>query len=78
MWVLPYCAQCSRVMYVITIKTRSADFIKSVTDSIDMAIAFPWMTIDKEKQTVTFDRIPEREELDPEFKEQLVIEYYSK
>ena len=27
---------------------------------------------------VTFDRIPEREELDPELKEQLVIEYYSK
>ena len=63
---------------VITIKSKSSDYIKSVTDSIDMAIAFAWMTIDKEKQTITFDRIPEREELDPEFKEQLVIEYYSK
>lgn len=63
---------------VVTVKTRSSNFIKTVTDSIDMAIAPAWMTIDKEKQTISFDRIPEREELDPEFKEQLVIEYYSK
>ena len=27
---------------------------------------------------ITFDRVPEREELDSELKEQLVIEYYSK
>ena len=33
---------------------------------------------DKDALKVTFDRVPEREELDPEFKEQLVIEYYSK
>ena len=32
----------------------------------------------KEALKITFDRIPEREELDPEIKEQLVIEYYSK
>ncbi len=63
---------------VITVKTKSNNFIKSVTDSIDMAIAPVWMTIDKEKQNISFDRIPEREEMDPEFKEQLVIEYYSK
>lgn len=55
---------------VVTVKTRSSNFIKTVTDSIDMAIAPAWMTIDKEKQTISFDRIPEREELDPEFKEQ--------
>ena len=43
-----------------------------------MAINSPWMTVDKNEQKITYDRIPEREELDPEFKEQLVIEYYSK
>ena len=63
---------------VITFKANSADFVKSVVSSIDMAIAPAWMTIDKEAFKVTFDRIPEREELDPELKEQLVIEYYSK
>ncbi len=63
---------------VITFKAGSADFIKSVSDSIDLALAPAWMTIDKDASKVTFDRIPEREELDPELKEQLVIEYYSK
>ena len=63
---------------VITFKAGSTDFIKSVLGSIDMAIAPVWMTIDKDALKVTFDRIPEREELDPELKEQLVIEYYSK
>lgn len=63
---------------VITFKAGSSDFIKSILASIDMAIAPVWMTIDKDALKVTFDRIPEREELDPELKEQLVIEYYSK
>lgn len=63
---------------VITIKPKSADFLKSVTELIDMSCAPAWMTIDKAGLKITFDRIPEREELDPEIKEQLVIEYYSK
>ncbi len=63
---------------VITFKSSSGEFVKSVKDSIDLALAPAWITIDKDNMKVTFDRIPEREELDPELKEQLVIEYYSK
>lgn len=63
---------------VITFKSSSSEFVKNVTESIDLALAPAWITIDKEAMKVTFDRIPEREELDPELKEQLVIEYYSK
>ena len=63
---------------VITIKSRSESFLKTVNEMIDMACAPAWMTIDKDALKITFDRIPEREELDPDFKEQLVIEYYSK
>ena len=63
---------------VITVKQRSAEFVKNVSEMINMAINPAWITIDKAAQKITFDRIPEREELDPEFKEQLVIEYYSK
>ena len=63
---------------VVTIKSKSSAFLKGVTEMIDMACAPAWMTIDKEALKITFDRIPEREELDPDFKEQLVIEYYSK
>ncbi len=63
---------------VITIRTKSVEFLKSVTGLIDMPCAPAWMTIDKDALKIVFDRIPEREELDPDFKEQLVIEYYSK
>ncbi len=62
----------------ITFKAGSNDFVKNVLASIDMAIAPVWMTVDKDALKIKFDRIPEREELDPELKEQLVIEYYSK
>lgn len=63
---------------VITVRAKSVDFVKSVIEMIDLACAPAWMTIDKAALKVTFDRVPEREELDPEIKEQLVIEYYSK
>ena len=63
---------------VITFRASSVNFIKSVAESIDLALAPAWMTIDKDALKITFDRIPEREEIDPELKEQLVIEYYSK
>ena len=64
---------------VITVKSKSVDFVKKqVIEMIDMPCAPAWLTIDKDALKVTFDRIPERSELDSEFKEQLVIEYYSK
>ena len=63
---------------VITVKSRSESFLKTVNEMIDMSCAPAWMTIDKDALKITFDRVPEREELDPDFKEQLVIEYYSK
>lgn len=63
---------------VITVKTKSSKYVQSVMEMIDLACAPAWMTIDKSAFKITFDRIPEREELDPEIKEQLVIEYYSK
>ena len=61
----------------ITVRAKSADFVKTVMEPLDVA-APQWMTVDANAQKIVFDRIPEREELDPEFKEQLVIEYYSK
>ena len=63
---------------VVTFKANSNEFVKTVLSSIDLALAPAWITIDKDALKLTFDRIPEREELDPELKEQLVIEYYSK
>jgi len=63
---------------VITIKARSADYLKLIFSMIDLSCAPAWLTVDHENLKITFERVPEREELDPEIKEQLVIEYYSK
>lgn len=63
---------------VVTVKAKSSDYIKTVQDSIDLALNYAWLTVDAEKQKVVFERIPQREEMDLNFKEQLVIEYYSK
>ncbi len=63
---------------VIEIKSKSADYLKSVMAMIDLSCAPNWITVDKDALKITFDRLPNRDELDPDFKEQLVIEYYSK
>ncbi|MBE7707256.1 MAG: 30S ribosomal protein S4 [Cyanobacteria bacterium SIG27] len=63
---------------VVTVRENSKQFVKSVIEQIDLALSYAWLTVDSNALSITFDRIPQREELDPEFKEQLVIEYYSK
>ena len=63
---------------VVTIKESSKNYIKTVKESIDMALNYAWLTVDYNNLQITFDRVPNRDEMDPEFKEQLVIEYYSK
>ncbi len=62
----------------VTVKTNSQNYIKNVQETIDLALSFAWLNVDKAAQKIVFDRVPQREEMDPEFKEQLVIEYYSK
>ena len=63
---------------VVTVRENSKTFVKNVMEQIDLALSYAWLTVDRNALSITFDRIPQREELDPEFKEQLVIEYYSK
>ena len=63
---------------VVTIKESSKNYIKTVKESIDMTLNYAWLTVDYNNLQITFDRVPNRDEMDPEFKEQLVIEYYSK
>jgi len=63
---------------VVNVKSKSATYLKAVLGIIDLSCAPSWLTIDKDALKITFDRLPNRDEMDPEIKEQLVIEYYSK
>ena len=63
---------------VIKVRAKSSQAFKEIIEMVDQAQAPAWMTVDAATQTIKIDRIPEREEIDPEFKEQLIIEFYSK
>ena len=63
---------------VVTIKSKSNAYVKTVQDSIDLALNYAWLNVERKTQKIVYERTPAREEMDPEFKEQLVIEYYSK
>lgn len=63
---------------VISVKSKSSAYLKAVMETIDLSCAPTWVTVDKDALKITLDRLPNRDELDPEMKEQLVIEYYSK
>lgn len=61
----------------ITVKTKSSALLKTIGEEATMQ-APHWMTVVKDEQVVTFNALPNREDLDPEIKEQLIIEYYSR
>ncbi|MEE3488357.1 MAG: 30S ribosomal protein S4 [Bulleidia sp.] len=55
---------------------KSMQVIKDSLDSNYVAPAF--VTVDKENMKGTFDRIPERSELNQEINESLIVEYYNR
>ena len=63
---------------VIKVRAKSSQVFKDIIEMVDQAQAPAWMSVDAKAQTIKIDRIPEREDIDPEFKEQLIIEFYSK
>jgi small subunit ribosomal protein S4 len=63
----------------ISVKASSEKTIKVIVEAESLSVAGPrWMTIDKDKIKVRVDSIPDREDIDPNIKEHLIIEYYSK
>jgi small subunit ribosomal protein S4 len=63
---------------IITIREKSSDLFKLMIEMIDQAQSPSWISVDTAAQVIKVDRLPEREEIDPDFKEQLIIEFYSK
>ncbi|MDD3593680.1 MAG: 30S ribosomal protein S4 [Candidatus Gastranaerophilales bacterium] len=62
----------------VAVRAKSSDLFKGIIETIDQAQSPAWMSVNAETQKIKIERLPEREEIDPEFKEQLIIEYYSK
>ena len=64
---------------VISVRANSVAFVMRTSETAQAYVApASWLTVSKETASVRFDRLPEREELDPNMREQLVVEYYSR
>lgn len=63
---------------VISVKASSEKLIKDIIESVAAMPEPKWLSIDKSALKVTVNSLPEREDLSPDTKEQLIIEYYSK
>ena len=67
-----------RVGNTISVKEASLDH-PVVTECMGMDIAIPsFVTVDKAKKTGTYVRYPEREELNSEINESLIVEFYNR
>lgn len=63
---------------VISVRDN-AKSMQAIKDSLDSNYVAPaFVTVDKENMKGTFDRIPERSELNQEINESLIVEYYNR
>lgn len=62
----------------ITVRAKSVKLIKEISEAFNAATTPRWLNVDKSKLIVNVEALPERDEINPNFKEQLIIEYYSK
>jgi len=62
----------------VTVKKGSEELIKSIIDSLTPIEGVNWLETDKSNLKLIVKSLPEREDMDPTVKEQLIVEYYSK
>lgn len=62
----------------ISVKAASMDIVKAMVETMPETPEARWLSVDKGNLKIKVNALPEREELDPTIKEQLIVEYYSK
>ncbi|MBX3075663.1 30S ribosomal protein S4 [Candidatus Obscuribacterales bacterium] len=70
-----------RVGDKISFRERSKKFVFELTKdraAISGAISGQWLTVDVKENTITVDAIPERDQIDQSFREQFLVEFYSR
>ncbi len=69
-----------RVGDVVALKGASADSvkIKGLIESLETKVAPKWLDLNKENQTAKVIALPQRDDIDFPFEEQLIVELYSK
>ena len=62
----------------ISVKKGSEELIKNIIENLTPIEGVNWLDVDKTNLKLTVQSLPEREDIDPTVKEQLIVEYYSK
>ena len=62
----------------ISVRANSTKLLKEIIEAAAVTPEPKWMSIDKSGLKIKVESLPEREDLSPDIKEQLIIEYYSK
>lgn len=64
---------------VLRAKSKKSDYFTRIDDVSPAPSEIPsWMKVDRKKLSVKITGIPTREEVEPDIKEQLIVEYYSR
>ena len=65
---------------VITVKEKSKDSakIKAVFEFTDGKVISEWLSVDSDKKTATVTRLANRDDIDMDIQEHLIVEFYSK
>jgi small subunit ribosomal protein S4 len=60
-------------------RSHGSDYFKRLDDTSPAPPAIPsWLKVDRKKVTLTVTGAPAREDAEPDIKEQLIVEYYSR
>lgn len=62
----------------ITEKSASSEKIKAVLETTDSKLIPQWLDVNRDALTATVTRLSNRDEIDLDIKEHLIVEYYSK
>jgi small subunit ribosomal protein S4 len=62
----------------ISVREKSKELINSVIENLTPMEGVSWLEVDKSNLKIIVKAMPEREDIDPTIKEQLIVEYYSK
>ncbi len=64
---------------VIRDHSKNTDYFKRIDDVSPAPSVIPaWLKVDRKKLTITVSAVPTREDAEPDIKEQLIVEYYSR
>lgn len=64
---------------VLRAHSSASNYFKSIEDLSPAPAAYPaWLKVDRKKFTVSVTGIPARDDAEPDIKEQLIVEYYSR